>query len=485
MKRRIVLVIFYTLLLFFSVILYSFFNFNSKQFKVTAVTVIKKEEKALTNLSEAIKIKTVSYAKQDTSSEGEFKKFKEFIAKTYPLVHKKLVKKEINNSFLYKWEGKNTSLKPIILLAHFDVVPVEESAMKKWKENPFSGVIKDGFIWGRGSLDDKVSVISTLEAIETLIGENFTPERSIYLAFGHDEEIGGESGAKQIAQYLEEQNIKAEFILDEGLSIVSGVIPGIDKPSALIGVAEKGYASFELSVDIAGGHSSMPSKENAITILSKALLKINEQQMKPKLVEPVKEFFKYIGPEMGFVNRVIFSNLWLFEPVVIKIFGKTPAGNATTRTTTAITIFKSGIKDNVIPTEAKAIVNFRILPEQTSKEVDEHLLRTIDDERVKVTLTDWINEPPPVSRIDSLGYNVIDKTVRQIFEDTIVAPSMVLAGTDSKHYVKISKDIYRFLPIRLQSEDLSRIHGIDERIAVDNYYECINFYYFLLKNLNK
>ncbi|MFN8671359.1 MAG: M20 family peptidase [Candidatus Sericytochromatia bacterium] len=435
--------------------------------------------KSVENLSNSIKFQTISYGEKNLNSESEFIKFENFLENTYPLVHKNLKKIKINNSLLYTWQGRNNNLKPIIFLAHLDVVPVENEALKNWTEPPFSGKIKDGFVWGRGTLDDKISVISILEASEKLLTKNFIPERTIYFAFGHDEEIGGENGAKQIASFLDKNKIKAEYILDEGLTITEGIIPKLDKNAALIGVTEKGYASVELSVEVNGGHSSMPDKENSITIISNAIKKINENQMKAKIIPTVKTFFETIGKDMPFMEKIIFSNLWLFEPLVINIFQDSSTGNATLRTTTAITIFKSGIKDNVIPTSASAVVNFRILPTESSENIITHLKKVINDERVKIKFLSEVSEPAPISDITSFGYKVIEKSINKVFKNTIVSPSMVLAGTDSKHYLKISDNIYRFLPIKVKKDDLSRIHGTNERISIDNYFEIIDFYYNL------
>jgi carboxypeptidase PM20D1 len=434
------------------------------------------------NLSESIKFKTVSYTNQDNIDLLEFEKLHTFLEKAYPLIHKKLKREKINQSLLYKWEGKNRELKPIILMAHMDVVPIEKETQSSWLEEPFSGNIKNGYIWGRGSIDDKASVISILEACEKLLKENFIPERTIYFAFGHDEEIGGENGAKKISKLLEKNNIEAEFILDEGLSVTDKIIPKLEKKAALIGITEKGYASVELSIDIDGGHASMPDKENSITILSKAINKLNDNKPKSKITPTVKKFFENIGSEMPFPEKIIFSNLWLFEPLVINIFENTRTGNATLRTTTAITMFNSGVKDNVIPTQAKAVINFRILTGESSKELLKYVKDTINDNRIKVSFLSQINEPSEVSSTDSIGYKVIESTIKEVFDNTIVAPSMVLAGTDSKHYNKVSKDIYRFQPITLNNEDIGKIHGINERISIEYYLKSIDFYYKLMIN---
>lgn len=444
------------------------------------IPAFSQDDLLIQHLSEAIKFKTISYTDKSKIDLNEFEKLHDYIEKSYPLVHKVITKEKINKSLLYRWEGKNKDLKPIILMGHMDVVPVEKETISNWSEDAFSGKIKDGFIWGRGSIDDKSSVISILESCEKLLSENFTPERTIYFAFGHDEEIGGEDGANKIVEFLEKNKVEAEFILDEGLSVTDGIIPKLTKKAGLIGIAEKGYASIELSVDIDGGHSSMPDKDNAITILSKAINKLNENKPKSKITPTVKKFFESIGVEMPFPESFIFSNLWLFEPLVINIFENTRTGNATLRTTTAITMFNSGIKDNVIPTQAKAVINFRIITGESSKDLLKYVKETINDNRIKVNFLSQLNEPSEISPIDSFGYKAIESTIKEVFDNTIVAPSMVLAGTDSKHYSKISKNIYRFQPVTLTNKDISTIHGINERISVEAYLKAIDFYYKLM-----
>jgi carboxypeptidase PM20D1 len=483
MKKKILLTIFGLLLVLTTIILFKTFTFNSRQTAVEGVTPLNIEPVSFNNLSQAIQIQTVSYDNPQQFKPAPFIALRNFLEKNYPLVKAKLSREIVNDySLLYRWEGRNPALKPVVLLAHQDVVPVEAESLITWTEKPFSGLIKDGFIWGRGSLDDKIAVISIMESVERLLKEGFTPERTIYLAFGHDEEIGGHQGAEKISELLQSRKIKAEFVLDEGLSITEGVIPGLEKPAALIGIAEKGYASVELSVNIRGGHSSLPEKETAIGVLSKAIVRLTKKQFPARISPPVLSFFENIGPEMPFVNKVIFANLWLFKGLLISIFEKSAPGNATLRTTTAPTIFKSGIKDNLLPTEAKAVVNFRILPGETAGDVMAHIRKVVKDSRIQLSTVGATSEATPVSATDSAGYRQIEKTIRQVYPGIIVTPSMVLAGTDSKHYVNISPDIYRFLPIRLSSTDLSRIHGIDERIKTDNYRECVQFYYQLMRN---
>lgn len=431
------------------------------------------------NLSDAIAIKTISYDDTSLLDTASFRRFILFLEERFPLTHRHLHKEVINDySLLFKWEGKNNALKPAVLLAHLDVVPPEG----KWTEGPFDGIVKDGYIWGRGSLDDKSSILAILESAEKLLKEKFVPERTLYFAFGHDEEVGGRRGARHLAERLKSQSVEAEFVLDEGLMVTQGIVPGIEKPVALIGTGEKGYLSVRLSVDMEGGHGSMPARENAIGAISKALLRLQDHPFPAEITQPVEEFLDHIGPEMPWPQRIVFANRWLFKGIVVGAYEKSASGNALVRHTLAPTIFKSGIKENVIPEEAYAVLNIRTLPTASHTMLIEKIPSIIMDDRIRIEVLSS-NNPSAVSSIDSYGYKQVEKTIRQVFQQTYVAPSLMIAATDSKHYTDISQNIYRFLPVQLSKEDLPRIHGADERIKIDDYKKMICFYYLLMKNV--
>ena len=485
MKKSIFRVISFIAIVFFAIIIFNAVRFNPRPSEISAVEKLTVEKKSIENFSKAIQFETVSHDEEEIFDTSQIAGFIRFLNESYPLMNS-LFEKEMVNKYglLYKWNGKNPSLPPIILMAHMDVVPVEEESRKQWTEAPFSGKEKDGFIYGRGTLDDKSGVIGICEAVEKLLSEHFIPEKTIYIAFGFDEEIGGHNGAAKIAEHLKLKNIKAEFVLDEGMSVTDGIIPGLEKPVALIGIAEKGYLSLELSVNFPGGHSSMPERENAITIVSNAILKLQHNPFPARISEPTELFLKTIGAEMSFAKKLVFANMWLFKKMVMNQFEKTASGNATLRTTISPTIFKSGIKENLIPSEAKAVINFRILSGETSNDVSTYVSKTINDERIKIKSTGIVNEPSLISSVESGGYKAIEKTIREIFPDAIVSPSLVLGATDSKHFVNVAENIYRFLPVRLKAEDLKRIHGINERIETENFKDCVRFYYQLVQNIS-
>jgi carboxypeptidase PM20D1 len=462
-------------------------SFASKQIVVEPVEPLKVSHDALERLAEAVKIRTVSFDREIDSV--AFRRLDTFFQKNFPLVDS-LLEKEIIGEFsrVYKWQGQNTRLSPILLLAHTDVVPVEESSLKKWKVPPFHGEIKDDYIWGRGTLDDKVSVCGILEAIELLLQVDYSPQRTVYVAFGHDEETSGEHGAKRIAALMKQQGLRFEFVLDEGSLVLEDALDGLDKPLALIGVAEKGYATLELSVNLQeGGHSSMPPSDAAINLLSTAIVRLKNNPPPANIEGTVRQMLEHTGPEMSLFQKVIFANLNWTHLLVEWQMSKAPASNAMLRTTLAPTMLSSGFKENVLPTRASAKVNCRILPGETVASVTDYIRRTIDDDRVTVTLNpgSQASEPPAVSGTETAGYRILETTVKQVFPEAVVAPSLVIGATDSRHYQALAENTYRFLPIRIDGDDLKRFHGIDERLGVEQYRQAVRFYRQLILNACK
>lgn len=470
------------LLLLILVLLFNTFTYKSKQLQIAAIPVVEVPEQCAEHLAGAVRIKTVSddIKKSDTVA---LKKLLDYLSVTFPLADSVLQKKIINGySLLYKWEGSDASLKPIVLMGHMDVVPVADEQLKNWDFEPFGGEIKDGYICGRGTLDDKVNVVGLLETAEILLKEGFEPKRTVYFAFGHDEEIGGKEGAKKIAEYLQSKNVQAEFVMDEGMVITKGVVPGIQPDIALVGISEKGYLTVQLSVESQGGHSSMPAKETPIGILSSAIARLEQNPIPVRISEPVSHFLDYVGPEMPFTTKLAFANQWLLKSIILNTYQKSNSGNATVRTTTAPTIFKSGVKENVLPPRADAVINFRILPGETTQDVLAHIEKTVSDSRVKIHEPLYSNEAAEVSDIHSVGFMQIEKTARQVFPQTLVAPSLMLGATDVKQYAIISKNLFRFMPVPFDSEDLSRLHGNNERISIKAFKNCIRFYRQLIVN---
>lgn len=473
--------IFWLIALFLIIILIRTLSLRSLQVRTEPAAIPLFGEKCVEHLSMAVKIPTISYSAGSPVDSVAFREYHTFLNESYPLVNSMLIKKTFNNySLLYTWKGRTNSLKPVILIAHFDVVPQGEST--SWTKPPFSGENDGTFIWGRGTLDDKSEMISILESAEKLLSEGYRPERTIYLVFGHDEEIRGKAGAKTIADSLKQLGVQAEFILDEGMAITNGVVPIIKHDVALIGIAEKGYMSVKLAVEMPGGHSSMPEMESAIIVLNRAVFNLVNKQMKAKISGPVNDFIRYIGPEMPFYARVIFANSWIFKGLLLDIYEGTSSGNALVRTTMAPTIINAGIRDNIIPEKAEAVINFRILPGENSKSVLDHIRKVVSDERIIISpMVEEISEPSPVSSSNAAGFDHISTAIRQVFPGTVVAPTMVMSSSDSRHFLPLSKNVYRFAPITVNNEDMSRLHGSNERIPIADFKKSIGFYYRLIQ----
>jgi carboxypeptidase PM20D1 len=440
-------------------------------------------EASVARLAEAIKIQTISFRSPNELNAGEFPRFHDLLARSFPRLHRQLDREVVNqHSLLFSWKGKNPQLKPIVLMAHMDVVPVDPTSEKSWTHPPFAGHIAGGFVWGRGAMDDKASVMAILEAVEYLLREGFVPERTLYLAFGHDEEIGGDQGTAKIAALLAERKVELEFVLDEGMNILSGVIDGITSPVALIGIAEKGYLSVELSAKSAGGHSSIPPATTAIGAVSRALQRLEAAPFPAKLQGPTRQMFEFLGAEMAWSEKLALANLWLFEPLVKNRLSTSPLTNAILRTTLVPTIFHAGVQENVMPTQASAVVNLRIMPGETTAGALEHLRKVIDDPRVELTPLPIRVEPSPVSDSDGASFKLLQRTIREIAPEAIAAPALLVAATDSRHYAALTKNIFRFLPITLTAEDTKRYHGVDERISLADYRRCVRFYAQLIRN---
>ena len=479
--KRILRLLVWLIIMLLVIIVIKTLLFKSLQVQTEKVSISSFGNESIDHLSQAVRFPTVSYSATSPVDTMAFTGYIDFITRTYPKINQKLTREVFNNfSLLYTWKGKNSSLKPMILMAHMDVVPPGDTT--SWVKKPFSGENDGKYIWGRGTLDDKAAMISILEAVEKLLAEGYEPERTVYLSFGHDEEISGARGAGTIANTLKERGIEAEYVLDEGLAITKGMVPMMKKPVALIGTSEKGYLSVKLTVEMAGGHSSTPEKESAVIVLNKAIYNLVNKQMKPKITGPVKDFIRYIGPEMPFYARAIFANKWLFNGIILNVYQVSGSGNALVSTTTAPTMIQAGIKDNVIPTRAEAVVNFRILSEETSDDVLKHIENVVSDKRVKIIpLEEGKSEPAPVSPTGVKGFLNIFTVLRQIYPEAIVAPTMMLGSSDSRHFIILTKNIYRFAPIVVNSEDMARIHGLNERTAIEDFLRGIGFYYRLIQ----
>ncbi len=461
------------------VLVFNTMRFKSRQVDVAAMPSPPLSKEALQRFVDAIRYKTVSFGDTIPPDTAAFNGFHRFLQVSYPLIHQTLHREVVaNHSLLYKWEGKQVEANPIVLMAHMDVVPIEPGTENLWSVNPFEGVVKNDTIWGRGTTDDKMNLVAIMEAIETLLIEGFQPARTIYLSFGHDEEIGGR-GAIAIASLLESRNVKADLVLDEGGIITRDKIPGITQPVALIGTSEKGYLSLSLSVEQAGGHSSMPASETAIDILTNAIVRLREKPFEADFSQSTRDFIDYIGPEQPFLQKMVFANQWLFKRVIVGIYEQSPGGNAMVRTTAAPTIINAGMKDNVVPTLANATINFRLLPGDTQESVTNRVTSVINDPRVKVSKLSFGNDPSRVTSVEGEGFKWVEAAARKSFANTIVAPFLMIGATDSRHFGNVSSQIVKFSPMN----DPIGFHGIDERISIEGYQEGIWFFEQLIRTI--
>lgn len=468
------------ILVLIAVVLVKTLTFESKQYTVKASPAPDAAAEAINHFQQAVRYQTISFGDSALFDSSQFNGFHRFLQATYPNVHQKMtMQKILGYSLLYKWEGKNPQEKPYILMAHQDVVPIEEASKQLWTVDPFGGEVKENFIWGRGTTDDKINLISIMEAAEKLIKEGFQPERTIYLAFGHDEEIGGK-GAIATAAWFKANNITAEMVLDEGGIVTTDKVPGVTKPVALIGNSEKGYMSVDLTVEKNGGHSSMPDAETAIDILTRAIVKLRDNPFEARFSEPVEGFVEMLGPEMTFTQKMAFANRWLFESMIYGIYETSGSGNALIRTTLVPTIIHTGMKDNVVPTVAKATVNLRLLPGDVSTDVLAKMAVIIDDERVKLTPAGAVSEASRVTPMDNKGYKKVEMTIKSSYPGVLSAPLLMIGATDSRHFTEVSTDILKFSPMI----DPIGFHGIDERVSLESYKTSLWFFENLMRNAN-
>jgi carboxypeptidase PM20D1 len=487
MIKRLLLALLALLLLLAAVLAVNTVRHGSRQLQVAPAPPLAIDTQAVADkLAGLIRFRTVPSQEDPAQNIGEFRQLHAYLEQRFPLVHARLKREFVGElSLLYTWQGSDPAAKPIALMAHHDVAPIASGTEGKWQVPPFAGLVKDGYVWGRGAWDDKGNLVAQLEAVEMLLASGFQPRQTVYLISGADEEVTGQRGALQIVKLLQDRKVRLDFVLDEGLVLTEGVIPGLVPPAALIGVAEKGYVSVSLKVAAPPGHSSMPppAGTGAIAKMGAALQRLDDEQFPAQLKGVARELFETLAPEMPGVQRVALSNLWLFGPLVETQLARIASTNAVLRTTTALTIVKAGNKENVIPGAAEATVNFRILPGDTRQTVMAHVRAKAGPGFELAELPGGV-DPTPVTSTASSSYQLMARTLRSIFPDTVVAPALYIAASDSQHFVPIADHIYRFSPVRAKPEDLPRLHGTDERISVANLGELVRFYHQLLRNLN-
>ena len=476
--KKIVSVLGIGLIVIFTIVLVkTFINTPGSHQKSTALEAI--PNNAIAHMSEAIQIQTETPNDAYQFDTATFLAYRKFMEKSYPLIHKNLPRTIVDSfNYIYEWKGTDTSLLPIVLMAHYDVVPVEASAVKLWHAVPYGGEVKEGYIWGRGVLDDKSSMISILEAAETQLAKGFQPKQTILLCFGADEESSGK-GATAMVKYFKSLNKRFDLVVDEGGEISTEDMKDVKRPIASIGVGEKGYVTLILTAQKAGGHSSIPGQTTVIDILSKGLYKLRENQMPAKIIPPIKAYLERVsGNTDNFWKKMMLSNMWLFESQVINNLSEAPSTNALVRTTIVPTVFNSGVRDNVIPTFATAYVNSRILPGETQQDVYNYVEKAINDTNIKITYyNNYSTMPSPTTDINSKAFKRVEQVINAIVDDVIVAPMLMVGATDSRNYRDLSDGVINFTPIT----NAKGYHGIDERLLVTDFQKCINFYTLLIQ----
>jgi carboxypeptidase PM20D1 len=456
-------------------------TFKSRQVAPRTAGDLEIDADAPERLSAAIQFETITSRDPDALDPEPYHDLHAYLQTAFPALHDTLGREVVNDlSLLYHWEGTDPGLDPVVLMAHVDVVPVD--APEAWAHPPFGGEEVDGYVYGRGALDDKASAIAIFESVETLVRAGYEPKRSIYLAIGHDEEVGGERGAKRLADRLSDLGVRPALVIDEGGAITVGAVPDVTDPVALIGVAEKGYLSVEILAEGMGGHSSVPPEETSIEAVMTAVQRLRDNPLTASLDGVTGQTFDYIAPEMSVPARMAFANMWLLRPAITWALSRDPTTDAAIRTTTAPTILDAGVKDNVVPSTARAVVNFRILPSESVEQVMEHVRRQLDGLPVSIS-TIQAGEPTAVSSMDDEWFDLVQRTIHEVTDDrVIVAPFLVPGTTDSRHYAPLSNHVYRFAPFRLTQDDKHRIHGIDERISVEDYRTMIRYYAKIIQN---
>jgi len=444
---------------------------------------------AVERLAGALRIPTVSREGSPPPLE-DLKRLHAYLETSFPRAHEVLDRQVVaGGSLLYTWQapgapvGTAEPARPLLLLAHLDTVPVAPGSEGRWSHPPFAGAVADGAVWGRGAMDDKAAVTASLEAVDRLLADGFEPARPVLLAFGCDEEVGGRAGAARIAALLGRRHVRPFLVLDEGQAVIDGLMPGIESPVAMVGVAEKGYLSVTLTAHGPEGHSSTPPPETAVDVLAAALVRLHDDPFPAGIDGPPRAMLEALAPEMPFSQRLVMANLWLFEPVVTGRLAADPASAALLRTTVAPTMLEGSPKDNVLPAEARAVVNFRLHPRDTIDGVLARVEETVADERVEVEpAAEFSSEPSAVSPADGPAYRLVTDTIAQVVPGAAVAPSLVVGGTDARHYAGLTESVYRFLPYTIRPGDLARIHGTDERILLDDYERMVQFYVQLIRN---
>jgi carboxypeptidase PM20D1 len=468
------------IVVFFAVLLIRTLRFQpAAQEPVADAPVELNEEKIVRDMQDMVRCKTVSNRDPSKMDLAEFEKFHTLLAERFPLIHQQCSLQKLGlTGLLYHLPGK-THDKVGVCMAHYDVVPAEEA---DWVKPAFEGILEDGVIWGRGTLDTKVTLCGVMEALEALLQKGYVPAHDLYLSFSGDEEVDGAS-CPAIVEWFARQGITPDWVVDEGGAVVDRVFPGYNGQCALIGIAEKGSLNVEFSMHSQGGHASTPPTKQLLGHLSRALLRVESKPFPFQLTKPVAEMFNTVGRHSNFLFRMIFANLWCFKPV-LNLVGKLSGGelNAMMRTTVALTRFEGSDAYNVMPPKASFGANLRLLGDDTMDSAAEYLKKAVNNEKITITKISGTN-PSPCSELDFEGWDLLKTAIRQTWPDAVVSPYLMMACSDSRHYNRITDRVYRFSAMHLSKEERGLIHGNNERIPVETLLKTAAFYVRLLQQV--
>lgn len=510
MKKLIFIIISLLILLIIIVLIKTFtYSFKKVSANTTSGWKMIKDDSAIQRLSGGLKIPTVSSGELGDFNYSTFDTIKEYIKNSYPLIYQNAEFAEVNTyGLVFRLKGSNPSLDPILFLSHTDVVPPGDAEVKdktenifrpddqplpevsevseEWDFGPFSGAVANGRIYGRGSIDMKGMLFSLLESMNNVIKTKFIPQRDIYLAFGFDEEVGGQQGAVKIAEHFRNKNVQFDAVYDEGgLILEKGSVTGINSDIAVIGCAEKGFLSVKIKVKGLGGHSSMPPAESAIGKAAVIMQRLESGQMKPEVTPIINQFFTNVGGSMSFISRMAIANQWLLKPVLLSQLTKNNSTNALVRTTTALTMMKGSDAPNVLSPEVEFIVNFRLLPGNTVMDVKEHIANATKGFDVEIEEIDSVKEASAVSSSNTRAFQMIEAAIKEIHPTAIATPYLTVGATDAYKYQVVSKNIYRFMPIKINNAEKQSIHSTNEYLSIENYMKMIHYFEFIMRNYDK
>lgn len=465
-----------------------------------------RDDSAVRRFSGGLKIPTVSAGEMGEFDYSPFDTIKAYLKASYPLVHENTEFTEVNTyGLVFRLKGSNPALDPVLFLSHTDVVPPGDAEVKdkggnmfrpddvalppvakvaeEWDFGPFSGAVAHGRVYGRGAIDMKGMLFSLMEAMNNLMKSKYVPQRDIYLAFGFDEEVGGQQGAVKIAEYFKRKNIHFDAVYDEGgLILEKGSVAGIDADVAVIGCAEKGFLSVKIKVKGLGGHSSMPPLETAIGKAAVIMQRLEHDQMKPMVTPLMNEFFTRIGGSMPFMNRMAIANQWLLKPLLLSKLTKNNSTNALVRTTTALTMMKGSDAPNVLSPEVEFVVNFRLLPGNTVQDVKKHIAEAVRGFEVEIEDIDQVKEASAVSPVSSKSFRLIEAAIREIHPSAVATPYLTVGATDAYKYQIVSKNIYRFMPVKINDAEKQSMHSTNEYLSIENYMKMIHYFEFMMRN---